>query len=85
VDRVNRVEVHIDELVLHGFSASDRDRISETLAVELGRLLSERGSPWRAASREEFRPSDIHVPTHYRAEDVGSQLAKAIHGGLENE
>jgi hypothetical protein len=80
VDGVKQVELHIEELVLHGFPASERYRIAESLALELGRLLSERGSPESAASREEMRAESFQA----RKGEVGEQVAQAIYGGLEN-
>ena len=80
MDGVKRVELTIGELVLEGFPASDRYRIAESMAAELGRLLSERGSPAGATSRDEIFAAN--VPAH--AGDVGEQVAQAIYGGLEN-
>jgi hypothetical protein len=37
------IEVHIDELVLHGFAPADRRGIGDALEAELGRLLAARG------------------------------------------
>ena len=35
------VELHIDELVLHGFGARDRHRIAEAVKRELARLIAQ--------------------------------------------
>ena len=77
---MKRVELHIDELVLHGFPVGERYRIAESLAAELGRLLSERGAPAGAVSREEVRTERIEV----RTGEIGERIAQAIYGGLEN-
>jgi hypothetical protein len=37
------IDLHIDELVLYGFSPGDRHRIAEGVERELGRLLAEQG------------------------------------------
>jgi hypothetical protein len=39
------IEVNIDELVLHGFSAFERYQIAADLQMELTRLFTERGLP----------------------------------------
>jgi hypothetical protein len=38
-----RIEVSIDELVLHGFAPADRIRIREAVTTELARLFTEHG------------------------------------------
>jgi hypothetical protein len=80
MDGVKRVEFHIGELVLYGFPASERYRIAESLAAELGRLLSDRGTPAGVASRDEIRAGNVEV----RTGEIGEQVAQAIYGGLEN-
>ncbi len=37
------IQLHIEELVLHGFSPHDRHRIAEAVEAELHRLLDEQG------------------------------------------
>ncbi|MGC9969994.1 MAG: hypothetical protein ABSE56_05335 [Bryobacteraceae bacterium] len=77
---MKRIQLHVGELVLHGFPASERYRIAESMAAELGRLLSERGSPAGARSREEIRAGQFEA----RTGDVGAQVARAVYRGLEN-
>ena len=43
--RPERVELHIEELVLHGFPTRDRYGIAEAIQRELTRLLIEHGVP----------------------------------------
>ncbi|MEJ2009120.1 MAG: hypothetical protein P8Z30_13360 [Acidobacteriota bacterium] len=40
-----RVEVHIEELVLHGFAPGDRHRIAVAVKQELSRLILAEGVP----------------------------------------
>jgi hypothetical protein len=40
VTRPRAIEVHINELVLHGFDPADRHQIGEAVRVELGELLA---------------------------------------------
>src|SRR3712207_3298477 len=39
------IELHIEELVLHGFAPGDRYRIGEAVQRELARLFAEQGVP----------------------------------------
>lgn len=39
------IEIHIDELVLHGFPPADRYQVAEALERELVRLLADGGIP----------------------------------------
>lgn len=79
------IELHIEELVLEGFSPRDRYRIGETVEQELTRLLADRGVPDSLAQGGEVASVDggaFEVATGSRAEVVGAQVAKAVYGGL---
>ena len=39
------IDLHIDKLVLYGFSPGDRYRIGDSVETELVRLLTEQGIP----------------------------------------
>ena len=60
---MKRIELHIEELVLHGFAPADRYRIGDTVQRELTRLLAEQGMPasliqvarWRDSMGEHLR------------------------------
>ena len=43
------IEMHIEELVLHGFEPGDRHAIGDAVERELARLLSEHGLPSASA------------------------------------
>jgi hypothetical protein len=79
------IELHIDELVLHGFAHGDRHRIAEGLERELTRLLTERGVPLTAAHNAEIANMDAgKFETHAdsNADDIGARVARAVFGGL---
>ena len=40
-----KIEIYIEELVLHGFTGVDRYAIGDAVSTELARLISEQGSP----------------------------------------
>ena len=80
-----RIEVFIEELVLHGFAPGDRAHIGGTLESELTRLLSERGLPPTLAHGSALARLDggtIQLARGPRANAVGAQGARAVYGGL---
>ncbi len=79
------IELHIEELVLHGFSPGDRYRIAEGVEQELTRLLADRGVPQSLAEGGEIASVDggaFEVAPGSRADVVGAHVAKAVYGGL---
>lgn len=79
------VELHIEELVLHGFSPGDRYRIGEAVEQELSRLLADRGVPESLERGGEVASVDggaFEVAPGSKAEVVGAQVAKAVYEGL---
>ena len=79
------IELHIEELVLHGFAPGDRYRIAEGVEQELSRLLADRGVPQSLAEGGEIASvggGAFEVVPGSRAEVVGAEVAKAVYGGL---
>jgi hypothetical protein len=82
------IELHIEELVLHGFSAGDRNRIADALRVELTRLLTEESASLPiAADRmdtgiESLDAGTVRVISESRSGVIGGQIAQALFGGL---
>jgi hypothetical protein len=79
----SRVEVTIDELVLHGFAPGDRYAIAEALQGELARLLSERGVPaaWSLSGAVERGNGRSFVATPGgNGIDVGMKAAQVVYG-----
>jgi hypothetical protein len=78
----SHIELHIEELVLHGFAPGDRYRIGEAVERELTRLLHERGIPpllHRGAEVAYLDGGAFHVAPGSRAEVIGTQVAQAIY------
>ncbi len=81
------LEVHIEELVLHGFSPADRLRIGAALERELARLLAERGLPEglpggaqvEAIDAGSFVRGPLATPV-----SIGGEVARAVYGGLSS-
>jgi hypothetical protein len=80
-----RIELHIEELVLHGFAAGDRHAIGDAVEHELTRLFAERGltsSSMVSHERARIDAGNVHVAPESPAPAVGAQVARAVHGGL---
>jgi hypothetical protein len=77
--------LHIEELVLHGFSPYDRYRIAAAVEAGLARLFSERGVPPSLARGGDMARLDgdaFEVAPGSRAEAIGGQVAQALYRGL---
>ena len=80
-----RVDLHIEQLVLHGFPASDRQRIGNALQRELQRLVAEQGLPRAIGSDSTIARLDagaFDVVPHATAETIGAQVARVLYQGL---
>jgi hypothetical protein len=78
-----RVRLHIEELVLDGFSPGDSRRISEAFQTELLRLLTERGIPpslVRNCVVDGLDAGEFRAATSGKA--LGAGLAGALYGRL---
>ena len=81
-----KVEIHIDELVLEGFLPEDRSGIGESLERELSRLFQERGVPQSLTADkqvDEIKGGSFEVAAGSRAERIGRQVAGAVYGGMK--
>ncbi len=87
VDPRASVEVHIEELVLDGFSPADRLRIGAALERGLARLLAERGLPEGLAGGAQVDAIDagsfVREPLATPV-SIGGQVAQAVYGGLSS-
>jgi hypothetical protein len=79
------VELHIGELVLHGFAPGHPGRIGAAVEAELARLLAERGvapSLARGGATADLDAGSFEVEPSSRADVVGQKVARAVYGGL---
>jgi hypothetical protein len=81
---VTRLEIVIDELVLHGFAPGDRHAIGEALEGELLRLgaAADLRSLAQLGSLPELPAVDVNLQPGARSAAVGAQVARAVHAGL---
>jgi hypothetical protein len=79
------VELHIEELVLHGFAPGDRYRIAEAVERELQRLLAEQGAPALFSGSVDLTRIDagaFNMMQDANSEMIGAQVAQAIYEGM---
>lgn len=85
--RVAAIEVTIDELVLHGFAASDRYAIAEAVQRELARLVAAQGvSPSLARGGETACLNGGAFPAvpGMGGDKLGSLVAQGVYRGLNS-
>jgi len=79
------VELHIDELVLHGFAPTERHAIGDTVESELRELLVKQQSlPLSLANREIDRidAGEFEIASGGAAPTSGRRVAEAINRAL---
>jgi hypothetical protein len=81
----NSIELHIEELVLHGFAPSDRYRIADAVERELAQLFAEQGVPPLLAQEAKVKQVDagaFEMAPGAKVEVVGAQVAHKMYGGF---
>ena len=77
------VELHVEELVLHGFAASDRHMISDAVERELALLLTNEFFMRSESSAEAFVDGgEIHLRPGFSARQVGEEIGRSVFAGL---
>ena len=79
---VNRVEVHVDELVLTGFGRVDGELVARAFQRELTRLLGDDGVSVRRVSADVVDDLPA-LPRTGSARQLGRALARSVHSGLK--
>ena len=78
-----RIDLRIEELVLHGLDPSDRAGLREVIERELARLFAERGAPPSLATRgrrfARLEHAATEVPAGSRADRIGAQVARTLY------
>lgn len=85
-EQARPIEIHIDELVLHGFAPGDRQAIASALERELQRLFLDRGTPHLFTADQhiaQMRGGSFEVSPGARPETIGTQVAQAVYGSLK--
>ena len=80
------VDLHIEELVLHGFPPRDRHRIAEAVRLELTRLLSARGAQQGLAmaspASDRIAGGSFKVKADGTPQAAGQEIARAVFRSL---
>jgi hypothetical protein len=79
------VELHIEELVLHGFAPGDRYEIGDAVERELARLLGDQGVPISLRSEnatDEIRGATFNTQQNAKPVAISQQIAQAIYQGF---
>jgi len=76
------IDVHIEELVLHGFKPANRGLIADALEQELRGLLTAKGVPslW-LSSPERMEGGRISSASLTKPEQAGAEIAGAAYQG----
>lgn len=76
------IEVHIEELILHGFDPGARWNVADSLESELRGLLSKEGIPqaWQA-NPERIEAGAVRAHVQSRPSVSGTEIARAIYRG----
>jgi hypothetical protein len=80
-----RIDLHIEELVLHGFPPGRRYQIAEALQAELTRLLTVHGVPDRMGTGSEIASVDagsIQMSPGHRPAAIGAHVAQSVYSSL---
>lgn len=83
-----RINVRIEELVLHGFAATDRHRIATAVQQELARQLRQSGMPEPAGSASALAfisGGAFHVPAGAAPGTIGARIGASIYRGLQGQ
>jgi len=87
--RTSNINLHIEELVLHGFAPGDRYTIADAVERELSRLLTEDFADpgYSSLLTSNTGPARLdagsfQVDALSKPNSIGTQIAKAVHGGL---
>lgn len=81
------IELNIEEIVLQGFSESDKEILGAAFRKELGRLISEGGLPELMSRGGSFRldGGSFIIPRGQSAEQSGEHIAREIYGRWSEE
>ena len=78
-----RIDVHIEELVLHGFQPSDRRAIADAIASEVTRVLAQPGAVLTHDRRiPRIDAGQVQWEAGGGARRIGAEVARAVGSGL---
>lgn len=82
----HNLELHIEELILHGFPVGDRHLISAAMQQELSRLFTEQGIPrsfTQSSEVPQLNAGNFQISSGMKPDAIGVQIAQSIYGGFQ--
>jgi hypothetical protein len=82
------IDLHIEELVLHGFASADRHRIAEAVQLELSRLMTAKGEAnflKNPLSLERIDGGAFKVQVGAKPQTTGTEIARAVYRGMRQQ
>jgi len=80
------IKLHIEDLVLHGFPAQDRERVARSLQQELTRLLQQDGMPaslQQGGAIPHINAGSFNMEHTNTQERIGQQISRSLYGGIK--
>ncbi len=79
------IDLHIDQMILHGFADIDRDQLAFAVQQELSRLFADESAVTAIAGSKATARVDggsFALAPDMGAETIGEHVARAIYGGI---
>jgi len=77
------LKVHIEELVLHGFAATNRYEVADAMREQLIQLFTGQSfSPEAVGEHKTVDAGSFQVTPDDRGAHIGAQVAQSVHRGL---
>ena len=82
------IELHIEQLVLHGFAGYNKYQIAQAVEQEITRLLQEggfSGAHGQNINPEGFSAGTFTIQPDAKAEVIGKNIANSVYKPLQSE
>ncbi|MEM9488960.1 MAG: hypothetical protein AAGC55_07445 [Myxococcota bacterium] len=77
------IDIHIDQLILHGIDPRDGERIADETRRQLAHLITSHGLPPHWAEGDIRLTPNIEIPTGTSAARIGETIAATIYRGVK--
>lgn len=77
-----KIEIYIDELVLHGFSRADAPAIGDAVKREISRLIELKGIYPGLVDTDSIDAGEFFAAPGTKPGSVGSQVGRSVYKGL---
>lgn len=76
------IHLHIDELILEGVAAGERQAVAAAVQAELARLLAAEAGATLTGSRARIDGGMIDAPPAAKPQQMGAAIAQAVYRGI---